>query len=104
MAQKDLPEHIIQLILYTYLMPPDRVVFNSYYGTNRIFPLIKGVNTLHILSRGSIHNYGMAVDLGIWVDGVGLLDMGTVFDDFSELSHITGRFIIKYWHAQNPTC
>jgi D-alanyl-D-alanine dipeptidase len=30
----------------------------------------------------------MAVDLGIWVDGQGLLDMGTSFDDFSLLSHI----------------
>ena len=38
--------------------------------------------------RGSIRNYGMAVDLGIWVDGQGLLDMGTPFDDFSLLSHI----------------
>ena len=38
--------------------------------------------------RGSIHNYGMAVDLGIWVDGQGLLDMGTPFDDFSLLSYI----------------
>jgi D-alanyl-D-alanine dipeptidase len=34
--------------------------------------------------RGSIHNYGMAVDLTI-VDGQGReLDMGSYFDDFSE--------------------
>lgn len=35
---------------------------------------------------GSIHNYGFAVDLSI-VDGAGAeLDMGTGFDDFTELS------------------
>ena len=49
----------------------------------------------------------MAVDLGIWVDGVGLLDMGTVFDDFSVLSHITSEDsllsigALKPEHVQN---
>ncbi len=56
---------------------------------------------------GSIHNYGMAVDLGIWVDGVGLLDMGTDFDDFSARSHITSEDsllsigALKPAHVQN---
>ncbi|GGB96872.1 M15 family metallopeptidase [Pseudoduganella buxea] len=37
--------------------------------------------------RGSIHSYGMAVDVTI-VDGAGReLDMGTGFDDMSERSH-----------------
>ncbi len=37
--------------------------------------------------RGSIHNYGMALDIGI-VDSVGnILDMGTDFDFFGELAY-----------------
>ncbi len=37
--------------------------------------------------RGSIHNYGMAIDISI-VDSVGnALDMGTDFDYFGELAH-----------------
>ncbi|MBL8518737.1 MAG: M15 family metallopeptidase [Betaproteobacteria bacterium] len=37
--------------------------------------------------RGSIHSFGMAVDVTL-IDGNGReLDMGTPFDDFSELSH-----------------
>lgn len=44
---------------------------------------------------GSIHNYGFAVDLSI-VDGGGAgLDMGTGFDDFTELAQprLEGRFL-----------
>ena len=37
--------------------------------------------------RGSIHSYGMAVDITLF-DGAGKeLDMGTPFDDLTELSH-----------------
>ena len=43
-AQK-IYRHIIQLTPCIFLMPHVRVVFNSYYGTNRNFQLIKGVNT-----------------------------------------------------------
>lgn len=37
--------------------------------------------------RGSIHSYGMAVDVTILDEGGRELDMGTGFDDMSELSH-----------------
>lgn len=38
-------------------------------------------------SRGSIHSFGMAVDITL-IDAQGLeLDMGTPFDDLTELSH-----------------
>jgi D-alanyl-D-alanine dipeptidase len=37
-------------------------------------------------SRGSIHNYGFAVDVGLADAGGRLLDMGTEFDSFSPLS------------------
>jgi zinc D-Ala-D-Ala dipeptidase len=37
--------------------------------------------------RGSVHSFGMAVDITL-IDGAGHeLDMGTAFDDLSELSH-----------------
>jgi D-alanyl-D-alanine dipeptidase len=37
--------------------------------------------------RGSIHSFGMAVDITIAARGGGELDMGTPFDDLTELSH-----------------
>jgi D-alanyl-D-alanine dipeptidase len=36
--------------------------------------------------RGSIHNYGMAVDISIVDDNINLLDMGTEFDFFGDLA------------------
>ena len=38
--------------------------------------------------NGSIHNFGMAVDVGVYDIRSGLLDMGSEFDDFSQVSHI----------------
>lgn len=40
--------------------------------------------------RGGPHNYGIAVDVAIACDGR-VLDMGTPFDSFDELSHITNE-------------
>src|SRR5687768_12562356 len=37
--------------------------------------------------RGSIHSFGMAVDITLATRGGAELDMGTPFDDLSELSH-----------------
>jgi D-alanyl-D-alanine dipeptidase len=37
--------------------------------------------------RGSIHSFGMAVDITIAAPGRTELDMGTPFDDLTELSH-----------------
>jgi D-alanyl-D-alanine dipeptidase len=37
--------------------------------------------------RGSIHSYGMALDITILDESGAELDMGTGFDDLSELSH-----------------
>lgn len=51
---------------------------------------LQGTNLLEYLAppdRGSIHSFGMAVDVTL-VDGAGReLDMGTSFDDLSERSH-----------------
>jgi D-alanyl-D-alanine dipeptidase len=38
-------------------------------------------------ARGSIHSYGMAVDITLADRGGSELDMGTPFDDLTELSH-----------------
>lgn len=58
-------------------------------------------------SRGSIHSFGMAVDITI-VDAQGReLDMGTGFDDLSELSHpaleeeLLARGAIRPEHVAN---
>jgi len=36
--------------------------------------------------KGSMHNFGMAIDLGIQTKLGKILDMGTEFDDFSDLA------------------
>lgn len=38
-------------------------------------------------ARGSIHSYGMALDVTLLDDAGAELDMGTGFDDMTELSH-----------------
>ena len=38
-------------------------------------------------ARGSIHSYGMALDITLLDEGGRELDMGTGFDDMTELSH-----------------
>jgi D-alanyl-D-alanine dipeptidase len=48
-------------------------------------PPAKKINYLADPSQISLHNYGAAVDVGIISDST-LLDMGTAFDSFNELS------------------
>jgi D-alanyl-D-alanine dipeptidase len=56
----------------------------------QLWASLEGTNLLEYLAeptRGSIHSFGMAVDVTI-VDRAGReLDMGTGFDDMTELSH-----------------
>jgi len=49
-------------------------------------PAWKKINYLANPADISLHNYGAAVDVGIILDNDSLLDMGTAFDSFSELS------------------
>ncbi|MDX1909681.1 MAG: M15 family metallopeptidase [Bacteroidia bacterium] len=57
--------------------------------------------------RGSMHNYGAAVDLGLVHVDTGLVDMGTPFDFFGELAHpqLETKFLasgeLKPWHVAN---
>lgn len=41
-------------------------------------------------TNGGCHNYGVAVDIGLAYDGKPM-DMGTDFDNFTELAHITNE-------------
>jgi D-alanyl-D-alanine dipeptidase len=56
----------------------------------QLWDALKGTNLQMYLAdpvRGSIHSFGMAVDLSL-IDAAGReLDMGTPFDDLTELSH-----------------
>jgi len=56
----------------------------------QLWAALQGTDLLGYLAppeRGSIHSFGMAVDITL-VDGLGHeLDMGTPFDDLSERSH-----------------
>ncbi len=56
----------------------------------QLWASLQGTNLLEYLAeptRGSIHSFGMAVDITL-VDAAGReLDMGTLFDDMTERSH-----------------
>ncbi|MCX7172916.1 MAG: M15 family metallopeptidase [Proteobacteria bacterium] len=56
----------------------------------QLWAALQGTELLGYLAppeRGSIHSFGMAVDITL-IDGLGQeLDMGTPFDDLSECSH-----------------
>ena len=106
LAQKNLQAHHPTHSLYIFDATRPRRIQQLLWDESEL-PIDQRSKYIAHPQRGSIHNYGMAVDLGIWVDGVGLLDMGTVFDDFSALSHITSEDsllsigALKPEHVQN---
>jgi zinc D-Ala-D-Ala dipeptidase len=71
------------LLLVLDAMRPQRV-------QEQLWAALQGTELLGYLAppeRGSIHSFGMAVDITL-IDRAGVeLDMGTPFDDLSELSH-----------------
>ncbi len=60
-----------------------RIMWNCVKGT----PNERYVARPH---RGGPHNYGMAVDIGLTLNGE-VVDMGTPFDTFNEAAHITAE-------------
>ena len=38
-------------------------------------------------SKGSLHNYGCAVDVTLWKEGIGTLDMGAAYDDMRKIAY-----------------
>ena len=87
LAQKNLQAYNASYTLFIYDATRPRRIQQKLWDESEL-PIEERSKYIAHPERGSIHNYGMAVDLGIWVDGQGLLDMGTSFDDFSLLSHI----------------
>lgn len=79
-----------RLIVFDALRPRSvqRVLFSFVVGT----PEEKYVANP---DKGGMHNYGFAVDLSIIDDQGRELDMGTPFDDFTELSQpqLEGKFL-----------
>ena len=87
LAQKKIQAYNASYSLYIFDATRPRQIQQRLWDESEL-PIEERSKYIAHPERGSIHNYGMAVDLGIWVDGQGLLDMGTPFDDFSLLSHI----------------
>lgn len=102
LAQKDLRANQPNYTLYIFDATRPRRIQQKLWDESDL-PIEERGKYIANPQRGSIHNYGMAVDLGIWVDGVGLLDMGTSFDDFSALSHITAEDSLMRIGALTPT-
>lgn len=78
------------LIIYDAARPVSiqKIMFAKVKGTSRQ----KYVASPH---RGGPHNYGIAVDVGLLFNGR-VVDMGTTFDSFSPMSHITNeRYYLK---------
>jgi D-alanyl-D-alanine dipeptidase len=59
----------------------------------RMWAIVKGTNHARYVAppdaKGSMHNYGCAVDLSVVDDKGSPLDMGTPFDFFGEAAHST---------------
>ena len=87
-AQKLLKVHNPNLRLYIFDAARPRRIQQQLWD-NSDLPVSERSKYIANPERGSIHNFGMAVDLGIYDIDAGLLDMGTKFDDFTEVSHIT---------------
>jgi zinc D-Ala-D-Ala dipeptidase len=69
------------LLVYDALRPrsAQHVLFNKVKGTDQQQYVADPV-------KGSLHNYGLAVDLTITDENGAILDMGSGFDDFRPLS------------------
>lgn len=66
------------------------VIYDCYRPLSiqkRMYDIVKNTNYVAHPSKGSKHNKGCAVDVGLADFENNLLNMGTEFDDFSENSH-----------------
>jgi D-alanyl-D-alanine dipeptidase len=72
------------------------VMYDCYrpYGFQRkMYEIVNDPRYVAPPGKGSNHNRGAAVDLSLVDENGELLDMGTPFDDFSELSHYSADAI-----------
>lgn len=73
------------------------VLFDAYRPISiqrKMYELVKNPNYVAHPDKGSKHNRGCAVDVGL-ADINGLVDMGTAFDDFSEKANYHSKSIFK---------
>ena len=66
------------------------MLFRSQRVQEQLWAALQGTDLLGYLAnpvRGSIHSFGMAVDITLVDRSGNELDMGTPFDDLSERSH-----------------
>lgn len=66
------------------------VIYDCYrpYGYQKImYDIVNDPRYVAPPGKGSNHNRGRAIDLSLADENGNLLDMGTPFDDFTELSH-----------------
>jgi D-alanyl-D-alanine dipeptidase len=66
------------------------VIYDCYrpYGYQKVmYDLVNDPRYVAPPGKGSNHNRGQAIDLSLADENGNLLDMGTPFDDFTEMSH-----------------
>ncbi|MCE2963617.1 MAG: M15 family metallopeptidase [Chitinophagales bacterium] len=71
------------------------VVFDAYRPLSiqkKMYEMVKNPDYVADPKKGSKHNRGCAVDVGL-ANANGLLDMGTEFDDFTEKAHYSNNNI-----------
>ncbi len=73
-------EKKLQLVIYDCYRP--------LHLQKKMYEIVKNADYVAEPSRGSKHNKGMAVDLGLADSSGKLLEMGCSFDEFSEKAHV----------------
>lgn len=66
------------------------VIFDCYRPKvyqQKMYDIVKNPNYVALPTKGSMHNKGLAVDIGLADSKGALLDFGSQFDDFSEKGH-----------------
>lgn len=68
------------------------VIFDCYRPFSvqkRMYEIVNNPNYVAKPTKGSMHNKGCAVDIGLADKNGNLLDMGSAFDEFSEKAHFS---------------
>jgi D-alanyl-D-alanine dipeptidase len=66
------------------------VLFDCYRPKvyqQKMYDLVKNPDYVALPTKGSMHNKGLAVDIGLADNSGNLLDFGCAFDDFSDKAH-----------------
>jgi len=74
------------------------VIYDCYrpYGYQKImYDIVNDPRYVALPGKGSNHNRGRAIDLSLADENGNLLDMGTLFDDFTQKSHYDAEGLTK---------